>query len=298
MQVSGYELPRNHVLGTWVNKDAFGSIVGAQTAGEVHQVVPDDGSQRGTDLRSPSVLAAIGVAATLVLALAVVLTLLLTGSAKAVSDNAALIGALVALGGVLTAQMVSIALDDRRSQEARELEAQRAHEAALQNYFAQVGTLLIERPLRGVSPNDNLRTVVRAQTLAELEGLDPDRKRILLQFLYESMLIDQDEPQVSLQFANLSGAYLSGANLGRANLSGANLSGANLIGVDLREADLREADLSQADLIRTDLTGANLREADLSAAKGITTTELARVAKSLEGAIMPDGSKQPYSELP
>jgi len=83
---------------------------------------------------------AIGVTATLVLFLVVVLVLARTGGAEAVSRNAAMIGALVALGGVLTAQMVSIALDDRRTQEARDLEAQRAHEAALQNYFEQVGT--------------------------------------------------------------------------------------------------------------------------------------------------------------
>src|SRR5215217_6009829 len=57
------------------------------------------------------------------------------------------------------------------------LESQRAHEAALQNYFEQVGTLLIERPLHDTLPEDNLSTVVRAQTLAVLEGLDPDRKR-------------------------------------------------------------------------------------------------------------------------
>jgi drug/metabolite transporter (DMT)-like permease len=77
---------------------------------------------RRLHLRSPAVLAAIGVIATLVLALVVVMALLQTGDANAVSDNAALIGALVALGGVFTAQIVSIALDDRRTHEARALE--------------------------------------------------------------------------------------------------------------------------------------------------------------------------------
>jgi len=180
---------------------------------------------------------ATGVAATLVLALVVVMALLQTGGAKAVSDNAALIGALVALGGVFTAQMVSIALEDqrtrearaledRRTQEARDLEAQRAGEAALQNYFEQVGELLIEKPLREASTGDNLSTVVRVQTLAVLEGLDPDRKRILLLFLYESGLINEPQLVVSLQGANLRDANLSEANLSEANLSGADLSNA------------------------------------------------------------------------
>ena len=56
----------------------------------------------------------IGVVATAVVALAVVAILLLTGGAKALSDNAALIGALVALGGVFTTQLVSIALGSHR----------------------------------------------------------------------------------------------------------------------------------------------------------------------------------------
>jgi hypothetical protein len=237
------------------------------------------------NLRSPVVLTAIGVAATLVLALMVVITLLLTGGAKAVSDNAALIGALVALGGVFTAQMVSITLDDRRADEARELEAQRAHEAALQNYFEQVGTLLIEQPLRRASPGDYLSTVVRAQTLSVLEGLDPDRKCILLQFLYESGLIHKDKPVVSLVLANLSGANLSGTYLAGADLRGADLSRAILSRANLREADLRGANLSGAYLAGADLRGADLHDAMFF----ITNEELEQQAKSLEGATMPNG---------
>jgi Pentapeptide repeats (8 copies) len=248
---------------------------------------------RRLKLRSPAVLMAIGVVATLVLALGVVIVLLQTGSAKAVSDNAALIGALVALGGVFTAQMVSIALDDRRTLEARELEAQRAHEAALQNYFEQVGALLIEQPLRRASPRDNLSTVVRAQTLALLEGLDPDRKRILLQFLYESGLIHKDKRVVSLLLADLSEANLSMTTLHSADLSGAILAEANLNHADLREANLTRAFLSSAflcaDLSEADLRGAILNGADLFKATGITDEELEQQAASLEGAIMPNG---------
>jgi hypothetical protein len=76
---------------------------------------------RRLNLRSPAVLAAVGVVATLVLALVVIVALLLTaGGSKALSNNAALIGALVALGGVFTAQLVSIALAERRTLETRQ----------------------------------------------------------------------------------------------------------------------------------------------------------------------------------
>jgi Pentapeptide repeats (8 copies) len=309
--------------------------------------VADDGNQRRkTDFRtavedikalakvllerlsklSPAALFAIGVVGTLVLALVVVIALLSTGDAQAVSHNAPLIAAVIALGGVGTAQMVSIALEDRRTYEARELEdrrtleardleAQRAGEAALQNYFEQVGKLLIEQPLHVASTDDHLSTVVRAQTLSVLEGLDPERKRILLLFLYESGLIDKDKPVVSLSIANLreanlGGAYLRRAYLRRAYLSRGDLFGANLIGADLfgaalfkanlGEANLSEANLRVADLIGADLggvylrganlSGADLSGADLSEASGWTERQW-RVTKSLEGATMPNGQK-------
>jgi Pentapeptide repeats (8 copies) len=180
---------------------------------------------RRLTLRSPAVLATIGVVGTIVLAVGVVIALLRTGNDKAVSDNAPLIAAVIALGGVVTAQMISIALDDRRTQEARDLEAQRAREAALQSYFEDVGELLIEKSLHRANPSDNLSTVVRAQTLSVVEGLDPDRKRILLLFLYESGLICRDKPVVSLAAANLSNATLSEADLRLATLNGTDLNG-------------------------------------------------------------------------
>jgi hypothetical protein len=278
-------------------------------------------------------LFAIGVIVTVILAVGVVLTLLLTHDAKALSDNAPLIAAVIALGGVGTAQMVGIALEDRRRQEARDLEAQRTREAALQNYFEAVGELLIEKPLRRSSPGDNLSTVVRAQTLSVLEGLDPDRKRILLLFLYESGLIHKDKPVVSLAVANLRGANLSranlsGANLGGANLRGANLSQARLNEVDLSGAYLYQADLSEADLIRSvlieaNLSGANLRGSNLygsnlgwtkrseagltdaptmvveaSEAWHIWTANQLNGASSLEGATMPDGQTLKSADNP
>jgi uncharacterized protein YjbI with pentapeptide repeats len=201
-------------------------------------------------VRIPAVITVIieGGVATLVLTLAVTAVLFLTGGAEAILKNAALIGAVLALGGVFTTQLVNSAL-----------EAQRTREAALQKYFEQVGKLLIEKPLRRASPGDHLSTVVRAQTLTVLEGLDHDRKRILLLFLYESGLIHKDKQVVPLVRANLSRANLSRANLGGANLVRVNLSRADLRGADLKGADLRGANLKGAHLERALLHGSVLK---------------------------------------
>jgi hypothetical protein len=119
----------------------------------------------------------------------------------------------------------------------------------------------------------------------------------------------------------LTDAILKGADLGAATLQGANLLGVNLQGAILRdaelqetsmsEANLQEADLLGADLFRADLwnanlQGANLRYANLQeailwgvnllGASGVTVDQL-RQAKTLEGAILPDGTQLPKRDI-
>jgi uncharacterized protein YjbI with pentapeptide repeats len=237
---------------------------------------------RRLNLRSPAVLAAIGVVVTIVLAVGVVLALLRTGDANAVSDNAPLIAAVIALGGVGTAQMVSIALEDRRTQEARDLEERRAQEDSLQDYFKHMGDLLTEHELMGTEQADDpvddpVRVLARAQTLTLLERLGSKRdramrnKRVLVLFLYSMGLINKDNTIVQLVGANLSASDLSSTNLNDANFRDANLVGANfdgayLVGAYLAGANFDGADLSGTDLGAANCTSANFRDADLSGA--------------------------------
>jgi uncharacterized protein YjbI with pentapeptide repeats len=248
-------------------------------------------------LRSPTVLAAIGVAATLLLSLAVVLVLVRTGGAKAVSDNAALIGALVALGGVFTAQMVSIALEDRRTraQRERELEvvSERAQNEALQQYLDQVSNLLAERENAGKPTNSHpvsklmqaldqvsnllgeredrgkpadsqlFSKLVQARTLVLLRSLGRSRKRLPLMVIAQLELINRDNPLLSLKNAGLDDADLQEVTLLRVSLREADLRLADLTGANLRESDLRQADLRGADLTRAVLTNACLAGANL-----------------------------------
>ena len=76
----------------------------------------------------------------------------------------------------------------------------------------------------------------------------------LLQFLYESNLIEAERPDITL----------GGANLGDANLLQANLEGANLVRANLTEADLERATLLKA----------NLTEAELQARAQVVTASL------------------------
>jgi uncharacterized protein YjbI with pentapeptide repeats len=183
--------------------------------------------------------------------------------------------------------------ENRRTQEIanqqrtleRKIADDRRQDDMLQAYLDGMSQLLTDkaRPLRRARPGDNLSVVARARTLTVLPRLDGDRKRSVLQFLYESDLITKGRATLDLTGANLeravlwefnlseadlSAAYLFRADLFRAGLRGAVLSEAFLRKAalresDLTEADLREALLGEADFSRADLSKADLRDADL-----------------------------------
>jgi hypothetical protein len=154
-------------------------------------------------------------------------------------------------------------------------------ETALQGYIDKMSELLLDRdnPLRESKPEDEVRKIARVRTLTILPRLDDVRKGSVLQFLYESSLMDKDKclidlsganlSRATLHYANLSNANLHGAdlieaNLNQANLGGAILTGARPHGANLREADLRGANLSRATLYGADLSNAQLNNANLS----------------------------------
>jgi uncharacterized protein YjbI with pentapeptide repeats len=200
------------------------------------------------------------------------------------------------------------ATEEARIQCELEVEDQRAQDAALQAFLDQMGQLLLDkdRPLRQSEEGDEVSILARARTLTVLTRLDGERKRSVLQFLYESGLLGKyslaldlgsaDLSQAKLKFSILEGAVLHDANLRGANLRGAvlsyaDLSGAYLEGADLSEVFLSGANLRLAYLRDADLRDADLRDADLSGAAGVTNEELEQQASSLEGATMPNGLK-------
>lgn len=151
---------------------------------------------------------------------------------------------------------------DRATAQA-EVELDRSQEAALQNYYDEMTSLLINNKLRNFGPGDEVWILAQARTVATLRQLDPVRRNILLGFLSQADLVSEDDPVQILREANLSKADLGEADLYDADLSDAKLHEAYLLKANLHIADLRRADLSGAILIGADLGGANLHVADL-----------------------------------
>ncbi len=156
---------------------------------------------------------------------------------------------------IVPALLAGLALwfNNQASIRDKQIAEDRAREEALQSYLDGFEGLLLQYDLRTSEPGDEVRSVARARTLTVLRGLNGARKGALLQFLYESRLIDKDNAVINLDGADLRGgdlffADLRGVDLYFADLDGADLDGADLRGANLSGADLREANLSGADL--------------------------------------------------
>jgi uncharacterized protein YjbI with pentapeptide repeats len=182
-----------------------------------------------------------------------------------------IIPAVLALGGYLfnySTNMNERNTADKQNEAEQLLARENQHKAVLQDYIGNISELLLHEKLRDSEPEDEVRTIARVRTLTVLPRLDPQRKRILLQFLQESKLIERDKSVISLSGAdlsrsNLKEAILNMANLSQANLSGADLELANLWKVMLWQANLAGANLSLANLSNSDLHISNLKGAKL-----------------------------------
>jgi uncharacterized protein YjbI with pentapeptide repeats len=204
-----------------------------------------------------------------------------------------------------------------------EIADQGRQDDALQAYLDQIGQLLLDkdRPLRQSEEGDEEQTLARARTRTVLARLDGSRKASVVQFLYESELIATDRPVLDLSGADLSEANLSHAALSEADLSSAILDEANLTDADLRDAQVGMPNVLVGIFSTTNLENVNLNGANLEGLHDITDArreqelakeeiavlgemleqkaksreergeELSRVAKSLEGATMPNGQK-------
>lgn len=150
--------------------------------------------------------------------------------------------------------------------------ANHEEEVLLQGYMDAMSELILDKRLRSATgdtqEDKDLRNVARSRTLITLRGLvtpNPDgnnrRRGSLLRFLYETELIDKNNPLIDLKKANFEVAYAR-----KFNLQNANLNRADFYKACLRKAKLQNANLIKAYLVKADLRGADLRGAVLKKA--------------------------------
>jgi uncharacterized protein YjbI with pentapeptide repeats len=173
---------------------------------------------------------------------------------------------------------------NRQTRESNVENKDNQRETALQTYLDNMSELLLHEKLHVLATGDagsegeGVQKIARIRTLTVLPRLDGARKRNVLQFLYESGLIEttndpkdgtsgNHNPIVDLNGADFRGAHLAKISLPGADLRGANFEGANFTGLaDLSNANLTKANLAKTNLMKINLCGANLSSANLTEA--------------------------------
>jgi uncharacterized protein YjbI with pentapeptide repeats len=188
-------------------------------------------------------------------------------------------------------------------------EEERSRNESLNSFFNIITDLLKNHDLSG-SPSNQTKAMARTRINMTLSQLDGGRKGQLLQFLYESDLID-NSPKLKLLGANFNaaildqivlggseirGAFFKNASIKEANLNeiilnssnleNANLSGSlveksdfaysNLKNSKMKNMDLTTVDFEGADLTNADLRGSTIKQSQLDSIfnkKGIKTTK-------------------------
>lgn len=210
----------------------------------------------------------------------------------------------VLLVGLFLLHLQQDSLAQQLSQQQRTIALQAAQaqqqQLLLTNYMDTITNLMANNKLLTATTLAPAAVIAEAQTQEVLRELNPDYKAKLMYFLYNTRLINNDYHVISMTNADLQGAHLKGLDLRDTDLSGANLSGADLRGINLSYATLNYVNLSGANLTGANLfgsemhnvnfTGANLTKAYMQSAFDLGNTNFSQ-AKSLSGAILPDGTK-------
>jgi uncharacterized protein YjbI with pentapeptide repeats len=139
----------------------------------------------------------------------------------------------------------------------------RLQEERLQKYFDQMTSLLLNNQLRQSNQDSEARSIARSITLATARGLDSERKKILIKFIYESQLIDL-VGVVDLSGIDLSNTNLEHVKLRLSCLPHANFSNSNLAKASFSNSNLQRANFRKTQLYRTSFVGADLYMSDFS----------------------------------
>jgi len=179
---------------------------------------------------------------------------------------------------------------DQREKFEKWMGYDRAREQALQEFFSTMEKLILQNNLRESAPGNPVSEIARARTLDILRRLDGERKRLVVDFLYQTGLINKPNPCVPLVGAgfgiitnllevvgqpdHLIGDYFADvvreANLQQIYLKNADLRGGNFTGVWFLRANLKSVDFSNSDLSQANLSGANMKKAVFVGAKLIS----------------------------
>lgn len=176
------------------------------------------------------------------------------------------------------------------------IEEEKAREKTLDYFINTMTELLVKHDLAG-SPEQKRLAIARTRINLALPQLDGGRKGQILQFLYESDLVDKN-PKFKLLGCNFNESQLDNIVLGQSEIKGAYFKDASF-----KKSNLIEVDFTSCDFTGADFTGSLMTNTNLSYAK-LNNTKLENVdltTVDFEGADLTSaslkGSKIKRSQL-
>lgn len=149
---------------------------------------------------------------------------------------------------------------------------ERSQNEVLESFLLTMTNLIIEHKLHD-TPNRQILSIARARINIALHNLNGSRKGQVLQFLYESDLIDLT-PKINLIGINFQNVVIDEIVLGKSEIKGsyfnnssiqkANLSGGVFIGCDFSDANLSQSLVTNTDFSYSNFTNAILNNMDLT----------------------------------
>jgi uncharacterized protein YjbI with pentapeptide repeats len=170
----------------------------------------------------------------------------------------------------------------KSNEQQQKIAEEKQKDELLKTYINDMKASLLDKdhPLKDSRESSSIARTITLTTLTQLnseqgqqnseqdrqnakEGKYNQRKVLIIQFLFESDLINTYPPIISLNTADLSFANFYKANLYSANLESAILYNANLYSANLKSANLKSANLYNASLSSANLKSASLYNASL-----------------------------------
>ncbi|MGD8455541.1 MAG: pentapeptide repeat-containing protein [Anaerolineales bacterium] len=206
-------------------------------------------------------------------------------------------------------------LENREEKISRDISLDQFRESLLHDYFDAMANIdefgFFEEEVEDengyeIKPEPG-KNVGWFKTVSITNKLDPERRRLVLDFLYYSNLIFRTEKPpyavVNLFGANFSDADLSGIYLSNTNFRHVNFKNCKFTKAHMPYSRMVECDLTNAVFDNANTPGIDFSDSDLTNASFINTNMLCanlnrskinvehlRNVKSLAGTIMPDGS--------
>lgn len=135
-------------------------------------------------------------------------------------------------------------------------------EQRLQMYFDRMSQLLLDHELQDADRDTSVQAIAQALTLRAFESVGNDRKKSIIKFLRDSLLINAESSIV-----RLSSVKLTQLKMRYVNLSQSDLRGLVLNDTDLHKSDFYKSNVSSGFLKRTNLHRAAFANATLVGTK-------------------------------